>query len=181
VKERISQFIGEATRRLSAVGKTAKASLGKDNLARWVPLAILVTVITTSFIYGWYFDHSKPFAGRGMADQTLYMELENKLSDGELPLPNQLHYTIGYPLMGVIANLFYSADPFMIVSFVLLLSSVLLCFVAARHMMGTYWALIFGLALLYWDGTARSLHLVSELFANPWSNQVIFFAFAFFF
>jgi hypothetical protein len=72
-------------------------------------------------------------------------------------------------------------DPFWLTSYALLIGSAVLCYRAARTMLGPVLSSLFLLSMFVWDGHARSFAYVSELFAVPWNNQVVFFAFAFFF
>jgi len=43
-------------------------SFKKENVKRWLPLVVLLVLAIGSFIYGWYFDMSKPHSGIGWAD-----------------------------------------------------------------------------------------------------------------
>lgn len=146
-----------------------------------IPLGILLVVLTASFIYGWFYDSSKPVAGIGWADQTLYKETVDTLLSGHLPTAHQLHYAVGYPLLGVIGGLFIPSQPFLLISYLLLMGSALFCYFAVKKLMGVFWALLFCGLLFLWDGIGRTLYTASELFVIPWNNQVLFFAISFFF
>ena len=159
----------------------AKKSLTLENFIRFLPVIILLVAVVSSFIHGWYFDHSVPQSGRGWADQNLYLGASERLAEGDLPTATQLHFSVGYPLLGAIGGLLYRADPFMLVSLLLLVASTLFCYFAVRKLYGQYWAMLFSFLLLWWDGYARSLHTASEIFVIPWNNQVLYFSFAFFF
>lgn len=141
---------------------------------------LMMVLVSVSFFYGWYVDDSKPRSGAGWADQSLYTATTHRLAGGDLPTKHQLHFPIGYPLLGVFGKVIDRNDPFMAVSFGLLIASMVLGFLAVRHLFGDAWAVIFSLLLFLWDGIARTFHFSSELFAIPWSNQVLFFLFAFY-
>jgi len=155
-------------------------SFTKENIKKWLPLALILLVATCSFMYGWYFDASKPQSGGNWADQSLYTAVANRLHDGQLPKPTQLHYTIGYSALGAVGAFVTPSDPFMLVSFGLFIASVIFCFFAARKLLGNIWAVFFVIVLFAWDGIARTFNFASELFAVPWNNQVLFFTFAFY-
>lgn len=132
------------------------------------------------FFYGWYGDASKPQSGEGWADQTTYTHASEHLAGPGKLTKQDLHFAVGYPLLGVLGRLVSSVDPFMAVSFMLMLASVALIFLAVRHLFSIFWATIFSFLLFFSDGAARQFHYASELFAMPWGNQVLFFALAYF-
>jgi hypothetical protein len=144
-------------------------------------LLILLLVITASFSYGWFFDASVPRSGRGWSDQGLYTTLAQRLASGQLPQPGHMHYQLGYPLLGAAASRIIPNDPFMPVSFALLAVTAALCFRAARQHLSLWAAVMFVALLFYWDGEGRTFNHAAELFLVPWNNQVLIFAFAFFF
>ena len=144
-------------------------------------LFFVLIALTVSFIYGWYYDDSKPVSGRGWADQSLYIQVTEKLAQGQLPESSELHYAIGYSTLGVVGYWVNSMDPFFVVSMVLLLVSAIFCFIAAKRLIGKWWALLFSVMLFAWDGVARTFNFSSELFAIPWNNQVIFLLFSYYF
>lgn len=148
---------------------------------KWIPLVLVVGLLTISFIYGWYFDASKPRSGLGWADQGLYAQTADRMASGHLPKPAQLHYAIGYPILGAIGHFISPGDPFMLVTYSLLIASAVLCYKAAESILGTRWALVFTGLLFLWDARARSFQYSSDLFAVPWNNQIVFFTFAYFF
>lgn len=153
----------------------------KKSLKSWLPVAILIFGGLLSFAYSWYLDPTHPTHGAGWADQTVYTSSANHMADGRLPTRNDLHFTIGYPLLGVVGHFIRSTDPFMPVSLSLFLGSILLCYFALKKLLGYEWALLGTLLIFVNDGRAGSLDFASEIFAVPWNNQVMFFAFAFFF
>lgn len=163
-----------------SLNRYTKTAISRDTLLRWLPLVAVLLVATVSFFYGWYGDTSKPQSGAGWADQGTYALTASRIAGGENLLPQDLHFAVGYPILGAIGSVVSGQDPFMIVSLALLLASVTFCFLAARHLFGTPWALAFCALLFYWDGVARTFHFASELFSVPWNNQVLFFAFSFF-
>lgn len=146
-----------------------------------LPLVVMLALALTSFIYGWYFDMSKPVAGRGWSDQTSYLIATNRLSSLELPKADELHFAVGYPLLGVVGKIFYGNDPFVVVSLILFVGSITLSFKAAKTLFGTPWALLFSLLLLSWDFVGRSFNFATELFIVPWNNQMLFFLMSFYF
>ncbi len=148
---------------------------------KWSALFMVLGILSISFMYGWYFDNSKPHAGRGWADQNLYTEVARTFASGELPKPGQLHFPVGYSLLGAPGALILSADPFVFLSYLLLMASAIFCYLAVKYLFGRNWAVIFCLLLFAWDGVARSMHFSSDLFTVPWNNQILFFAFSFFF
>lgn len=149
-------------------------------LKNW-QIVVAIVVVTGSFIYGWYFDRTLPQSGNGMADQTLYRGILEQFKNGNLPLRGQLHYTIGYSILGLLPSFVVPRDPFVIVSYFLLLGTTVFAFLSVKKILGGYWALAFSLLLAYWPGSARSLVFVPEVFAIPWNNQVLIFCFAYFF
>lgn len=155
--------------------------LDQEKIKRWLPILAVVLGVTASFLYGWYIDDSKPRAGTGWADQGLYTTVTDRLAHTMLPTPGQLHFSIGYSTLGIVGKFFFANDPFVLVSFSLLMASAVFCFLAVKHLFGTLWSLAFCALLFYWDGAARSFHYSADLFAVPWNNQVLFFAMAFFF
>lgn len=169
------------TKLASGLQGRVKKLLDTKHLKEWGPLAVVLIVLSFSFFHGWYSDLSKPQSGKGWADQGLYVDTVERLVDGELPTAHQLHYAVGYPLLGSVGYLFNSNDPFMPVSLLLFLGSATFCFLAGRRLFGVVWAALFSGLLFFWDGEAVTLHSASEVFSIPWNNQVLFFAFAFYF
>jgi hypothetical protein len=167
-------------RKVSAVD-TLRAISKRQDVRKWLPIVLVAVTVLTSFIYGWYFDNSTPHAGIGWSDQTSYYGVYDQLSSGNLPKQGQLHFTVGYPLLGVIGGLVLNDDPFMLVSLSIIMASSILCFLAVKELFGTRWALLFSAMLLYWDGIGRSLHFASELFVIPWNNQLLFLLVSFYF
>ncbi len=165
----------------SAIDSFTKKVTDKKLWAEWWPLVLLGFIVTISFVYGWLLDPTTPRSGAGWADQTLYKSMVDTLRSGNMLNSAQLHYTIGYPLLGVIGSLFFPNDPFLVVSYLLLLSSLIFCYLGARNLLGKYWALLFCILLFTWDGVSRSLNFSQEVFNIPWNNQVLFFTFAFYF
>lgn len=145
----------------------------------WLALAVILPLVTASFIYAWYFDSSTPQSGLGWADQTLYADVAVLLAEGERPHPGHMHYQMGYPILGALAYQLLPSDPFVFVSYLLLAGSVTLVYFGARQALSRTFTLLFLLALFGWDLHARTLHYPAEIFAIPWNNQVLFFAFAF--
>lgn len=148
------------------------------------PIVLLLVALTSSFIYGWYFDGSKGIAGAGWDDQSNYKLVTDIITEGNLPTDTDAgvrHYAVGYSLLGVLGKAASSSDPFMIVSLVLLLGSGVLCFLAARKVIGSSWALLFCFLLFYWHAPARVFGSASNLFTVPWNNQVFFFLMAYYF
>jgi hypothetical protein len=156
-------------------------SIGLSRYADRIVLVILLLGITASFAYGWYFDSSVPRSGRGWADQGLYATVAERLASGQLPQAGHMHYQLGYPLLGAAASQIIPSDPFMPVSFALLSASAALIFLAARRLLSIWAAVMFMALLFYWDGEGRTFNYATELFIVPWNNQVLMFAFAFFF
>lgn len=148
---------------------------------KWAPLIIVVTYITGLFVYGWFFDSSHPRGGSGWADQSLYRAVTERFINGDLPKPGQLHYAVGYSLIGVIGSLLVPSYPFLAVSYALLMGSAVLCYLAAKKLIGVRWSLIFIFLLFFFYSGASSIQHAPELFFVPWNNQVLFFAFAFYF
>jgi hypothetical protein len=151
------------------------------NLQKQWPMFLILTALSVSFLYGWFHDPSILSARSKWADQVLYTDTANRLAEGMLPTPDQLHFTVGYPLLGVVGGFIVKSDPFLFISWGLLLGSAIFSFLAVRRLFGTTWAALFSILLFYWDGEARTFHAASELFAIPWNNQVLFFTMAFFF
>lgn len=147
--------------------------------SNWQFVVVLV-LMTVSFLYGWYFDRTFPHAGKGMTDQALYRGILEQLKNGNLPSSGQLHYTIGYSLLGLLPSFLLPQDPFVIVSYLLLLGTIVFAFLSVKKLLGSYWALAFTLLLIYWPGSARSLVFLPEVFAIPWNNQALIFCFAYF-
>lgn len=146
-----------------------------------LPILVLSMAVFLLFIGMWNNDNSVPRGGIGWADQSLYTETVYRLRDGNLPTAQQLHYPIGYPVLGVIGSIVSFNDPFKFVSFFLLLSSIIFLFLGARKLYNSFWASFFIFLILVSDGVARSFNTSIELFAVPWSNQVLFCFFAFMF
>ena len=161
----------------SAAAGSPVARFARSNIALFAVLA----AVTASFVYGWYFDDSKPRSAEGWADQTVYEAYADALSHFDRPTAGALHYAAGYPILGAVAKWFVQSDPFVLVSYLLLASSVVLLYFGARHLVGTAWTIAFLALLFFWDGVARTFSYASELFAVPWNNQVLFFAVAFYF
>ncbi|HRJ05930.1 MAG TPA: hypothetical protein PK096_01250 [Candidatus Saccharibacteria bacterium] len=137
--------------------------------------AVLILYVTVSFIYAWNIDQSRP-GSYTWADQREYLIAAQAIVNGT---PLNLHFSVGYPLLAVIPLVIGLANPFMAVTYVLLLASLLFCYYAARNLVGSFWALCFGALLFYWDFQMRSFNFSMELFAVPWNNQVLFFALAY--
>lgn len=152
--------------------------LGRPKLV-WVTLGIVLACITVSFVWGWYGDKSKSLGGYGWSDQDTYVQESNSFA--HFKLPHSLHFAIGYPLMGAVGHIVSQTDPFVAVSFGIILASVALCFFAACRLFGPIWAGIFCLLLFFWYPPARVFAFASDLFVVPWNNQVLFFAFAYYF
>lgn len=153
----------------------------KKRLQKYGPILLIIIAVTSIFITGWFFDTSRPIAGYSWADQSTYTHASQALSDGKLPSKNDMHFAIGYPLLGALGGFIGGAERFAVASFVLFIASILLCYFAAEKLMGKLWALGFVALLLTWDGVARTMHFVPDLFMTPWNNQVLFFAMSFFF
>jgi hypothetical protein len=150
-------------------------------ITKWWPLSIMLILLFASFIYGWFYDDSIPQSGEGWKDQGSYSVVTQRFVDGELPGGKELHFTIGYSILGMVGYIVLKTDPFMIVSLSLLLASAVFCFLAVRHMFGSMWWSVTFMGLLFlWDGVSRSFHFASELFAVPWNNQVLFFTIAYY-
>ena len=144
----------------------------------FVPI-ILFFIISTSFFYGWILDSTKPQGGKGWADQTLYTR--TAITFAHYELPKKIHYQVGYPLLGALGYYISPDDPFMPISYILLVSSFFLLYFGANNKFKTPFLLLFLLMVFYWDLHARSLHYPSELFFIPWNNQVVFFIFCYYF
>lgn len=163
------------------IGVNHKAFVKKHLLTN-LSLFLVLFALLTSFFYGWYLDGSKTTGGMGWADQKSYRLLVDKFAGGNLPSPEEMHFTIGYPILGAIVKIInIPTDPFMIVSLVLLMASAIFCYLAVRHLFGARWAVTYIILLFAWDGVARSFQFASDLFAVPWNNQVLFFTFAYYF
>lgn len=160
---------------------TIKNHTSIEAAKKYLPLVVLLLIISASFFYGWYFDGSKPQGGIGWADQTIYTNTAQGFYRGDLPSSFELTYAIGYPVLGAIGALVIYSDPFMVVSLILLLASVIFCFLAVRKLFGVVWASFFTVILFMWDLEAKTFNFASELFTVPWNNQVLFFALSFFF
>lgn len=158
-----------------------KVKISRERLVQWIPVMSIIVLASLSFVYGWYIDDSKPVSGVGWADQDTYRNTASKLYNLERLGPQDFHYSLGYPILGSLSMLVARADPFVIVSYVLFLSSVVFCFYAGRRLVGPTWTIVFLILLFAWDGVARTFNYVPELFAVPWNNQVLFFAMAFYF
>lgn len=171
--ENISSKINENAKKIILL-------LSKKNAKEWLPPISIVIILTISFVYGWVFDPSKPVAGIGWADQTLYKSTVDGLLSGNMPTPHQLHFSVGYPLLGAIGGLFLGNQPFFLVSYLLLIGSALLSFYGVKKLFGSFWAILFCVLLFFWDGVGRTFYSASELFVIPWNNQVLFFAMAFY-
>lgn len=148
---------------------------------KWWPVALVVVYITVLFIYGYFFDKSHSIDGSGWADQDLYKATVDNLIQFKLPTVGQLHFAIGYPLLGVFGYLFSPNHPFAVVSYMLMLSSALFCFSAAKKLIGRNWALFFVFLTFVFYLGIKSIQYAPEVFFVPWNNQVLFFAFSFFF
>lgn len=142
---------------------------------------LLLLLATVIFAVGWFFDDSRPQAGQGWADQMLYTASSQRMQQGDLPTAAQLHYTIGYPLLGLLGFMFQSPDRFVVTSYLLYIGSIAFCYYAAKRVLDVPWAAGFVLLLMAWDGVGRTTHYMTDVFITPWNNQVLFFAFAFFF
>lgn len=144
-------------------------------------IGMVLVGLSTSFVLGWFVDHSHPLDGIPWRDQTRYLRLANRIAEGSLPHPGELHSQIGFGLLGAFGHFLSPAHPFMPISLALLLGSGLFAYLAAREYLSIPGTLVFLLLLFYWDLSARSLNYASEVFAIPWNNQVVFFAMCFFF
>lgn len=149
--------------------------------AQWAVLGGLVLLVALSFGYGWWMDDSVPRGGVGWADQSLYRGATNRLASGHLPTAGMLHYQLGYTAAAAVLQILLPGDPFAWLSFVLLMSSAVLVFLGAVRLMPTFFAAIAVIGTLAWDFQGRTFESAAELFVIPWNNQVVFFAFAFFF
>jgi hypothetical protein len=141
----------------------------------------LLLALSASFYYGWFHDGSHAVGGVGWYDQTAYSDTARYLADFHWPLAEMLHYAPGYSLLAAPSAWLWRDDPFWLTSYTLLIGSAALCYRAARTMLGPVLSSLFLVSMFAWDGHARSFAYISELFAVPWNNQVVFFAFAFFF
>jgi hypothetical protein len=146
-----------------------------------VVLTLLMVALSASFYYGWFVDTSHGLGGAGWADQTSYTRAAIRLAHWHLPTQVQMHYPAVYPILGALGSLVSRGDPFWIVSYLLLIGSAILLYRGARTMLNPAFAALFLILLFVWEGHARTLSYTSEVFAVPWNNQVLFFAFAFFF
>ena len=153
----------------------------KDFWVEWWPLLMIILILTASYIYGALFDPSIPRGGLGWADQNLYRSITESLKNGEMLNRAQLHFTIGYPLLGVMGSFFFQNHPFLLIGYLLLITSSFFCYLGAKKILGKYWALLFCLLLFAWDGVSRTTNYAQEIFNVPWNNQVLFFTFSFFF
>ncbi len=146
----------------------------------WVLLLVLA-VSSMSFWVGVFFDDSVVTNGAGWADQELYTNTVTSLREGMLPSRAQLHFPVGFSLLGLLGGLLLPTHPFLLVSYLLLSATVVFAFKAASNLLGRGWAVMFLGFLLVWDGVARTLHTLTEVFLVPWNNQVGIFIFAYFF
>jgi hypothetical protein len=152
-------------------------ALTRDNII----LAVLLVALTASFYYGWFVDSSHPLGGAGWTDQTRYTHAAQRLFEGHFPTVKQLHYAPTYSLLGALGSVLSRNDPFWSVSYALLIGSAVFVYRGAVVLFGAWFAAILVVLLFAWDGLARTLNYSSEIFAVPWNNQMLFFAFAFFF
>lgn len=146
-----------------------------------VVLGLLLAALTVSFYYAWFRDPSHEVGGFGWHDQTSYTETAQNLIGLHWPTYDELHYQPGYSILGAFGTLLSYDNPFWFVSYALLISSAIFCYRACRTRYNIAASALFLISMFVWDGRARSFGYVSELFAVPWNNQVLFFAFAFFF
>jgi hypothetical protein len=144
-------------------------------------LLVLLVALSASFYYGWFHDGSHEIGGVGWYDQTAYSDTARYLADFHWPVALMLHFAPGYSLFAAPAAWLWRDDPFWLPSYALLMGSAAFCYRAARTMLGPILSSLFLVSMFVWDGHARSFTYVSELFAVPWNNQVVFFGFAFFF
>jgi hypothetical protein len=144
-------------------------------------LFVLLAALSISFYYGWFHDHSHPLGGHGWGDQRLYTNTAHRLADLSWPSRAMLHHPPGYAFLAVLPTYLWRNDPFWIVSYALLIGSAAFCYRGARAFYNEFFAAIFLVSMFMWDGRGRSLTSVSDMFTVPWNNQVLFFAFAFFF
>jgi hypothetical protein len=151
----------------------------KKKLPRYLFLAVLFLCISASFFYGWVLDNSKLRGGKGWADQTAYTKSAIQFGRGELP--RKLHFQVGYSLLGALGYYIYPDDPFMPISYILLLCSFFFLFYGAKRRFNIPLSLLFLLMIFIWDLDTITLNYPSELFNTPWNNQVIFFIFCFYF
>lgn len=165
---------------LKTIIASTHIALKRENIAKWLPIVIVISLATVSFAYAWYLDPSKPDGGIGWADQDTYRVTAEKLSKGTVLSAQDLHFSIGYSLLAAAVPHLFGKDPFMYVSYTLFISSVLLCYFAGKKLFGVKWTFVFLLLLFWWDGVAKTFNYASELFAVPWNNQVLFFTFAFY-
>jgi hypothetical protein len=146
-----------------------------------VLLVASLVVLSASFYASWFLDGSHPVGGWGWFDQSLYTRAAWRIADGNLPTAHQLHYAPFYSMLGAAGSFISHGDPFWIVSYALLVASAIFLYRGCQALFGDVFATLF-LVLTFWhDGTARSFNYASELFAVPWNNQMLFFAYAFFF
>lgn len=153
----------------------------KKRLQTYGPILLIIIAVTSIFIVGWFLDTSRPVAGHSWADQSTYTQASQSLSRGKLPSQVDMHFAIGYPLLGTLGGFIEGTQRFIVASYVLFIASILLCYFAAEKLMGKLWALGLVALLLTWDGVAATMHFVPDLFITPWNNQVLFFAMSFFF
>jgi hypothetical protein len=141
----------------------------------------LLAVLSVSWYYSWFHDGTHPLGGIGWADQKMYTATAWRFADWHLPTVAEMHFDPNYSLLGGLAAKVWHADPFWIVSYLLLMGSAIFLFYGCRALLGTFFASVFLVGLFVWDLHARTFDYASELFAVPWNNQVLFFTFSFFF
>lgn len=144
-------------------------------------LVIIIAVASLLFVYAWFMDGSKPFAGSGWADQNTYTISSQELGSFSLPSEASLHFAIGYPLLGLTGFFLEGPNRFVVSSYSLLILSMIFLYFGAKKLTNTTGAILFSALILYWDFNSRSMSYVVDLFAIPWNNQVFFFVFAYFF
>jgi len=144
-------------------------------------LLIFMFALVISFVHGWYFDLSKPQSGIGWADQTMYHQVAEKLATGVPLVKGDFHYQMGYSLLGALSYHVMPEDPFMLVSFLLLMTSMLLLYYGARTHFNTFFVFLFLFLTFFRIGSVRALEYAQEIFLIPWNNQVVFLCFSFFF
>lgn len=138
-------------------------------------------LLAASFIHGWYYDYSKPQSGEGWADQTTYYQVTEKLATDTSLRPSDFHYQMGYSLLGAIFYPIIPADPFMPVSLLLLLVSLVFLYRGAKHHFSEGFLILFLALVFFRVGSVRELYYAQEIFLVPWNNQVLFFCFAYYF
>ena len=165
----------------------------KQYLSRWYLPVLLFLAVSASFFYGWIYDSSKPRGGMGAFDQTTYTKTAEIIASFQFPqkshyrdgfrfrLPNILHYQVGYPLLGALGYYVLPADPFLPISYLLLLGSFFFLFFAGRNIFSTPFMLLFLVLVFLWDLNTKTFYHPSELFNMPWNNQVTFFIFCYYF